>query len=257
MTASSLFDVSGRLALVTGSTRGIGRALAEGLVRAGCDVAVNGRSAEAAERVAAELSALGPGTAHACAFDVTDSAAVDAAVAALEEGVAPIDVLVNNTGMQQRKPFTEFTDDEWQRLLDVNLTSAFTVARAVARRMVPRGRGKIVNVLSVQSEVVRPGIAPYAATKGGLKMLTKGMCADLGGYGIQVNGLGPGYFATELTAALVADEEFTAWVSGRTPAGRWGDVAELVGPLLFLCSDASGFVNGQTLHVDGGMLAVL
>jgi gluconate 5-dehydrogenase len=231
VTASPLFDVSGRLALVTGSTRGIGRALAEGLVRAGCDVAVNGRSAEAAERVAAELGALGPGTAHACAFDVTDSAAVDAAVAALEEGVAPIDVLVNNTGMQQRKPFTEFSDDEWQRLLDVNLTSAFTVARAVARRMVPRGRGKVVNVLSVQSEVVRPGI--------------------------QVNGLGPGYFATELTAALVADEEFTAWVSGRTPAGRWGDVAELVGPLLFLCSDASGFVNGQTLHVDGGMLAVL
>jgi gluconate 5-dehydrogenase len=257
VTASPLFDVTGRLALVTGSTRGIGLALARGLLRAGCHVAINGRTREAAERVAAGLDGEGPGTAHPCAFDVTDSAAVDAAVAALEEEAGPLDVLVNNTGMQQRAPFTEFSDADWQRMLDVNLTSAFTVARAVARRMAPRGHGKIVNVLSVQSEVARPGIAPYAATKGGLKMLTKGMCADLAGYGIQVNGLGPGYFATELTAALVADEEFTAWVSRRTPAGRWGEVDELVGPLLFLCSDASGFVNGQTLHVDGGMLAVL
>ncbi|WP_239155092.1 SDR family oxidoreductase [Amycolatopsis sp. FDAARGOS 1241] len=152
---------------------------------------------------------------------------------------------------------TEFPDADWDRLLATNLTSAFLVGREVARRMTPRGRGKIVNVCSLQSEVVRPGIAPYAATTGGLKMLTKGMCADLGPPGIQVNGLGPGYFRTELTAALAADEEFSAWVRKRTPAGRWGEASDLVGPLLFLCSPASEFVSGQILYADGGMLSVL
>ena len=254
---TALFDVSGKVALVTGSTRGIGRALAAGLLRAGCTVVVNGRDGDVTARAAAELSQETGGNAVPRAFDVTDSAAVDAAVAAVEAETGPLEILVNNTGVQQRAPFPEFSDEDWRRMLEVNLSSAFYVGRAAARVMVPRGRGKIVNVLSVQCEAARPGIAPYSATKGGLKMLTKGMCADLAGHGICVNGLGPGYFETELTAALVADEEFSAWVRSRTPAGRWGRVEELVGTLQFLCSPASDFVNGQVLHVDGGMLAVL
>ncbi|MFJ5223327.1 SDR family oxidoreductase [Streptomyces sp. NPDC088400] len=252
-----LFDIGGRVALVTGSSRGIGRALAQGLLEAGCTVVLNGRDETALERTRRELADLTGGTVLAEAFDVTVPAAVADGIARVEDRAGPIDILVNNTGAQHRTPFTDFADDDWYRLLDTNLTSAFLVGREVARRMTPRGRGKIVNVCSLQSEVVRPGIAPYAATKGGLKLLTKGMCADLGPSGIQVNALGPGYFRTELTAALVADEEFSAWVRGRTPAGRWGEVEDLIGALVFLSSPASDFVNGQILYVDGGMLSVL
>ncbi|MFF9177460.1 SDR family oxidoreductase [Streptomyces sp. NPDC014793] len=252
-----LFDVTGKVALVTGSSRGIGKALARGLLEAGCTVVLNGRDAAALEAARAELATEFGDAVVAEAFDVTDSAAVAGAVARIEDEVGPVGVLVNNTGAQRRAPLLDFTDEDWHTLLDTNLTSAFLVGREVARRMVPRGHGKIVNICSLQSEAVRPGIAPYSATKGGLKMLTKGMCADLGPHGIQVNGIGPGYFDTELTSALVADEEFSAWVRGRTPAGRWGDVADLVGALLFLSSPASDFVNGQLLYVDGGMLSVL
>ncbi|WP_460105207.1 SDR family oxidoreductase [Streptomyces sp. YKOK-J1] len=252
-----LFDVTGKVALVTGSSRGIGKALARGLLEAGCTVVLNGRDAAALEAARVELAAEFGDAVVAEAFDVTDSAAVAGAVARIEDEVGPVGVLVNNTGAQRRAPLLDFTDEDWHTLLDTNLTSAFLVGREVARRMVPRGHGKIVNICSLQSEAVRPGIAPYSATKGGLKMLTKGMCADLGPHGIQVNGIGPGYFDTELTSALVADEEFSAWVRGRTPAGRWGDVTDLVGALLFLCSPASDFVNGQLLYVDGGMLSVL
>ncbi|MEV7425620.1 SDR family oxidoreductase [Streptomyces sp. NPDC091212] len=276
-----LFDIGGRVALVTGSSRGIGRALAQGLLEAGCTVVLNGRDAEALERTRSELAALTAentenaensgnggnggnggsggtaGTVLAESFDVTAPAAVAEGIARIEERVGPIDILVNNTGAQHRAPLTEFADADWYRLLDTNLTSAFLVGREVARRMTPRGHGKIINVCSLQSEVVRPGIAPYAATKGGLKMLTKGMCADLGPSGIQVNAIGPGYFRTELTSALVADEDFSSWVRGRTPAGRWGEVGDLVGALVFLSSAASDFVNGQILYVDGGMTSVL
>ncbi|MFJ9041284.1 SDR family oxidoreductase [Streptomyces sp. NPDC102406] len=248
-----LFDISGRTALVTGSSRGIGFALARGLLEAGCTVVLNGRDPAHLAKAAEELG----GPVHTAAFDVTDGAAVAAGIAEVEQRVGPLDILVNNAGMQLRAPLLEFTDADWHRILDTNLTSAFLVAREAARGMVVRGRGKIVNICSLQSEVARPGIAPYAATKGALKMLTKGMCADWGPSGVQVNGLGPGYIETELTAPLVRDEEFSAWVRRRTPAGRWGRTEDLVGGVLFLASPAADFVSGQILYVDGGMTSVL
>jgi gluconate 5-dehydrogenase len=253
----SLFDIAGRAALVTGSSRGIGRALAQGLAEAGAEVILNARD-ETALGVAADEIKKATGTAvHAVAFDVTDPAAVASGIARIEEAVGPLDICVNNAGMQRRAPFTEFTIADWNALMATNVTSAFLVGREVAIRMKERGRGKIINIASLQSEVSRPGIAPYAATKGAIKMLTRGMCADLAGSGICVNAIGPGYFETELTSALVADEEFSAWVRGRTPAGRWGKVDDLVGTLIYLASDASAFVNGQVVYVDGGMLSVL
>ncbi|MFF7355479.1 SDR family oxidoreductase [Streptomyces filipinensis] len=248
-----LFDISGRTALVTGAGRGIGHALARGLAEAGCTVVLNGRDAGRLARAAAGL----PGVTHTAVFDVTDGASVAAGIADVEERVGPLDILVNNAGVQLRAPLLEFKDSDWHRVLDTNLTGAFLVGREAARRMTARGHGKIVNICSLQSEVVRPGIAPYAAAKGALKMLTKGMCGDWGPYGVQVNGLGPGYIETELTRSLVADEEFSAWVRGRTPAGRWGRTEDLVGGLLFLASPAADFVNGQILYVDGGMTSVL
>jgi gluconate 5-dehydrogenase len=194
---------------------------------------------------------------HAAAFDVTDADAVQAGIARIEAEVGAIDILVNNAGMQHRSPFAEFPVPAWGTLMRTNLDSVFLVGQAVAQRMIPRGRGKIINVCSVQSELGRPGIAPYAASKGAVKMLTKGMAIDLGRHGIQVNGLGPGYFKTELTQALVADAAFTAWLAGRTPAGRWGEVHELGGAVIFLASDASSFVSGHVLYVDGGITASL
>ncbi len=256
--ANPLFDIRGRTALVTGSARGIGLAMARALLEAGCDVVVHGTDAGRTERAAADLAtAAGDATAYGVAFDITDPAAVAAGVAGAEEVAGPLDVLVNNAGVQHRAPLLEFPDEAWRRVLDTNLTGAFLVSREVARGMVGRERGKIVNVLSIQSELARPGIAPYAASKGGLKMLTRGMCADWGPSGVQVNGIAPGYIETELTRPLVDDPEFTRWVLGRTPAGRWGQVEDLVGALLFLASPASDFVNGQVLFVDGGMSSVV
>jgi gluconate 5-dehydrogenase len=252
-----LFDISGRIALITGSSRGIGRALAAGLLQAGCTVVLNARDSGRLERTRADLAGQTNGIVHAVAFDATSPEAVADGVARAEHVAGPLDILVNNAGAQRRAPLREFADEDWDFLLAANLTTAFLVGREVARRMVPRGHGKIINICSVQSEVARPGIAAYSATKGGLKMLTKGMCADLGPSGIQVNAIGPGYFATELTAALTADQAFSAWVRSRTPAGRWGRLEDLIGPLIFLCSPASDFVNGQVVYVDGGMLAVL
>ena len=283
---SDLFDLTGRTALVTGSTRGIGRALATGLVRAGARVIVHGRDAgraaaaaeEIAAAVAAERAGAADGTTAAdgtgvgaeatgaagevpevlsAGFDVTDPAAVDAALTAIEAAHGTPDVLVNNAGIQRRAPIAEFADEDWDALLATNLSAAFYCARRVARGMIARGSGKIVQIGSVQSQLARPSIAAYSATKGGIAMFTKGLAADLAPHGIQVNTLAPGYFATELTKALVEDEEFSAWVARRTPDGHWGDVEDLVGPLVFLASDASRFVNGQTLHVDGGMTAVV
>jgi gluconate 5-dehydrogenase len=251
-----LFDLGGRNALITGSSHGIGLALAEALGAAGARVVLNGRNAERLVRARDALAQRGVDAALA-AFDVTDADAVEAGVARVEAEVGPIDILVNNAGMQHRGSFAEFPIDAWRKITSTNIDSVFYVGRAVAQRMIVRKRGKIINICSVQSELGRPGIAPYAATKGAVKMLTKGMAIDLGKHGIQVNGLGPGYFKTELTRALVADEAFTAWLSARTPAGRWGDVEELAGAAIFLASDASSFVTGHVLYVDGGITASL
>ncbi len=242
------FDLSGRTALVTGSTRGIGLALAQALTAAGARVAINGRTAEAVEAVVAGLHGS-----VAAPFDVTDEAAVAAAVAAL----GPVDVLVNNAGMTLRRELVEVTLDDWRRMLDVNVTSAFLVSRAVAPGMIERGSGKIVNVCSVLSELARPTSGAYAATKGALKLLTRSMCAEWARHGIQANGLAPGYFRTDLTGPLQADAEFDAWLRARVPAGRWGVPSELGGAVVFLASSASDFVNGQLLVVDGGLSAVV
>jgi gluconate 5-dehydrogenase len=251
-----LFDLSGRTALVTGSSKGIGLALAEALASAGARVVLNARNVQALQQACQALTAQGY-DAHAAAFDVTDAAAVEAGVAQVEAKVGAIDILVNNAGMQHRGNFAEFPTDAWHTITTTNIDSVFLVGRAVAQRMIPRKAGKIINVCSVQSELGRPGIAPYAATKGAVKMLTKGMAIDLGKHGIQVNGLGPGYFKTELTQALVADAAFTAWLSNRTPAGRWGEVQELGGAAIFLASAASSFVSGHVLYVDGGITCSL
>lgn len=257
VTGHNVFDVNSKIALVTGSSRGIGLALSAGLAEAGAVVVLNGRDAESLEATRAQLAERTGATVHAYAFDVTDSVAVARAARTMENEVGPVEIVVNNTGVQHRAPLLEFADDDFRRVLDTNLTSAFYVGREFARGMVARGHGKIVNVCSVQSELGRAGIAPYAASKGGLKMLTRGMCADLAPFGLQVNALAPGYFDTELTKALVDDPDFTQWLAKRTPAGRWGRTEELVGSLLFLASSASDFVNGQILYVDGGMTAVV
>lgn len=250
------FDLSGRTALVTGSGSGIGFALAAGLAAAGAHVILNGRSRERLQAAAEKLQALG----HAAAllpFDATDAAQVAAAIDTHESKVGPIDILVNNAGMQRRAPLENFSHEHWHELMRTNVDSVFYVAQCVARHMIARGRGKIINICSVQSELGRPCIAPYTASKGAVKMLTKGMAIDWGPHGLQVNGLGPGYFKTELTQALVNDESFTAWLLNRTPSQRWGDVEDLAGAAVFLASDASRFVNGHVLYVDGGVTARL
>lgn len=250
------FDLSGKTALITGSSAGIGLALAQGLAGAGAAVVLNARNATKLQAAAQALRDQGA-TAHAMPFDVTDATAVAAAVARIEEQIAPIDILVNNAGMQKRAPLQDFEMADWQQLMRTNLDSVFIVGQAVARHMIPRGRGKIINICSVQSELGRPNIAPYTASKGAVKMLTKGMAIDWGPHGLQVNGLGPGYFRTELNQALVDNPEFSRWLIGRTPSRRWGDVEDLVGAAVFLASDASRFVNGHILYVDGGVTATL
>lgn len=253
----SLFDLTGRTALVTGSSRGIGMALAEGLLDAGARVIVHGRDRALAEATASALSLATGGATEVATFDVTDAEAVDLGVGEIEGMWGVPDIVVNNAGIQRRNPLLDFTKADWDDLVATNLTSVFLVGQRVARGMAARGSGKIVNIGSVQSRLARPGIAPYSATKGGLVMLTRGMCADLASSGIQANALAPGYVETELTATLVADADFTQWVESRTPAGRWGRVQDLVGALVFLSSSASDFVNGQVLYVDGGMTAVV
>ncbi|MBE7209521.1 MAG: SDR family oxidoreductase [Gluconacetobacter diazotrophicus] len=251
------FDLSGRLALVTGSSQGIGLAIARGLAEAGAAVVLNGRRREAVEAAAAELGDAARGGNGLGVFDVTDPAAVEAGIARIEAEAGPIGILVNNAGIQRRQALEEFPFEIWREVMRTNLDSVFIVGQAVARRMIPRGQGKIINIASLQSEAARPTIAPYTASKGAVKMLTRGMCGDWARHGLQVNAIGPGYFETELNRPLREDAEFDAWLRRRTPAGRWGRVEELCGTAVFLASSASDFVNGQVIYVDGGVLSVL
>ena len=248
-----LFDLNGRRALVTGSSQGIGLALAKGLSDAGAQIVLNGRDpaklAEAASQFAKSVQILN--------FDVTDHGAARSAIDGFEAEHGAIDILVNNAGMQHRGPLEEFPEDAFERLLKTNISSVFNVGQAAARHMIKRGRGKIINIASVQTALARPSIAPYTATKGAVGNLTKGMATDWAKYGLQCNAIAPGYFDTPLNAALVADPEFSAWLQKRTPAGRWGKVEELVGACIFLSSDASTFVNGHILYVDGGITVSL
>jgi len=251
-----LFDLAGRRALVTGSSQGIGLAIARGLAEHGAEIVLNGRDVAKLAAAATALRERGH-TVSTAPFDVTVASATKDGVAAVESDVGPIDILVNNAGMQFRAPLEDFPADRWEQLLSTNISSVFYVGQAVARAMIGRGKGKIINIASVQSELARPGIAPYTATKGAVKNLTRGMCADWAKYGLQINAIAPGYFETPLNQALVDDPEFSAWLQKRTPAGRWGKVDELIGAAVFLSGNASSFVNGHTLYVDGGITTCL
>jgi len=253
-----MFDLTGRVALVTGSSRGIGNVLAGGLAAAGATIVLNGLDPQRLARARAEFAdRFGEDRVDAVAFDVTDPDAVVAGVAEVESRVGPIRILVNNAGVQHRVPMLELAAADWERVIRTDLTSAFLVGREVARQMVARGTGKIINICSVQSELARPTIAAYTAAKGGLRNLTRAMTAEWARHGVQVNALAPGYIHTEMTQNLVDDESFHAWVVGRTPAARWSVPDDLVGPAVWLASDGSDYVNGQVIYVDGGMTVVV
>lgn len=253
----ALFDISDRLALVTGSSRGLGNALARGLAHQGARVILHGRDLDKvkaeADRVAQDTGA----TVKAISFDVTDANATKQALETLIDDYGTPDILINNAGLQRRAPFNEFDTADWDALIATNLSSLFYVSRALTPAMSERGSGKIINIGSVQSKLARETIAPYSATKGGVALLTQGMAADLARFNIQVNCISPGYFKTEMNSALWQDPAFNQWVEKRTPAQRWGHFDELVGTLIYLCSGASSFVSGQNIFVDGGMTSVV
>ncbi|OAJ67637.1 SDR family oxidoreductase [Gluconobacter cerinus] len=248
----SLFDLTGRRALITGSSQGIGFSLAKGLQAAGAEVVLNGRDASKLSAASEELGGV-----ETLVFDVTDHAAIRTAVDRFEENTGPIDILVNNAGMQHRAPLENFPPEMFQKVLQTNLTSIFNVGQAVARHMLGRRQGKIINIASVQTALARPNISPYTATKGAVGNLTKGMATEWARHGLQCNAIAPGYFDTPLNAALVNDAEFSTWLENRTPAGRWGQLDELTGACIFLASAASSFVNGHVLYVDGGITVSL
>jgi gluconate 5-dehydrogenase len=254
--AFELFELTGKRALVTGSSQGIGFALAQGLAEHGAEVVLNGRDAARLDAAAVKLASAGRRVSVA-GFDVTHAQAAKDGVEEIERISGAIDILINNAGMQFRSPLEDFPVEKWEQLLATNISSAFYVGQAVARHMIRRGCGKIINIASVQSELARPGIAPYTATKGAVKNLTRGMCADWAKYGLQINAIAPGYFKTPLNQALVDNPKFSSWLEKRTPAGRWGNVDELVGAAVFLSGKASSLVNGHTLYVDGGITTSL
>jgi gluconate 5-dehydrogenase len=255
--STQLFSLEGRTALVTGSSRGLGQGIAAGMAAAGARVVLNGTDPARVRESAQALRAQSH-TVFEAPFDVCTEMAVVNAFETLDREGVEIDILVNNAGIQFRKPMVELALSDWQRVIDVNLTSAFLVGREAARRMIARKRGgKVINIASLTSEGARATVAPYTAAKGGIKMLTRAMTAEWAIHGIQANAIGPGYMATEMNTALMNDPKFDAWVKDRTPAQRWGQPDELVGAAIFLASRASDFVNGQVVYVDGGFLAVL
>lgn len=252
----ALFDLTGKTALITGSSRGLGRAFAEGLAGAGARVILNGVDPARLDAAAAEMLGQGFDVLTSC-FDVTDEDQILAAFAELDEQGIEVDILVNNAGIQFRKPMLELATADWQRVLDINLTAAFVVGREAAKRMAARGRGKVINIGSLTSELARATVAPYTVAKGGIKMLTKAMAAEWGDKGIQSNAIGPGYMVTDMNEALINNPDFDAWVKGRTPMRRWGLPQELAGTCIYLASDASNYVSGQIIYADGGMISVL
>lgn len=252
------FDVSGKVALITGSSRGIGRAIAHGLAQAGATVVLNGVNTDRLAQTKQEFVAeFGADHVRSSAFDVTTEEDVTQGIAAIEADLGKIDILINNAGIQHREPLLEVSVADWERVITTNLTSAFLVGRTVARGMINRGNGKIVNVASVQTDLARPTIAAYTASKGGIRNLTRAMTAEWAAHNIQINAIAPGYIHTEMTQNLVDDESFNAWILGRTPASRWGTTQDLVGPAIMLSSSASNFINGQVLFVDGGMTVIV
>jgi gluconate 5-dehydrogenase len=253
---NKMFELNGKIALVTGSSQGIGFALAKGLAEAGARVIINGRDAARLAAAQAKLREAGIETISR-AFDVTDPQAVEDAFTEMEGAIGPIDILVANAGIMRRAPAVEMPPETWREVLGTNLDGVWYCCQAAGKRMVPRGAGKIITICSVQSELGRPTIAPYAASKGALRMLTRTLCAEWAKHGVNVNGIAPGYYATELTSALVQNAEFSDWLCKRVPAGRWGKVEELVGATVFLAAPASDFVHGHLLYVDGGMTAVV
>jgi gluconate 5-dehydrogenase len=254
---STMFDLSGRTALITGSSRGIGFALARGLAEAGAKVIINSRQGEAVEAAIARLQALGL-HAEGAAFDVADEAAVETAFAGFDAQDTRVDILINNAGIQHRQAMVDVSVADWHRVLNTNLTAAFLVGRAAARRMIARQQGgKIINIGSLASQAARATVAPYTVAKGGIKMLSKAMAAEWAQFGIQANSIGPGYILTDMNEALVNNPTFDAWVKASNPAQRWGNPEELVGTAIFLSSNASNYVNGQIIYVDGGWLSVL
>lgn len=256
MSTKNLFDLKNKRAFITGSTRGIGNLMARGLAAHGASVVIHGTNQESAEAVAEELRAEGY-DASAVAFDVRNKQAIIDGVQKIEETIGQIDILINNAGIQRRHPFLEFPEKDWDDVIDVNQKAVFLVSQVVGKYMVDRGAGKIINICSMQSELGRDTITPYAASKGAVKMMTRGMCVELARHNIQVNGIAPGYFKSDMTKALVDDKDFSAWLCNRTPANRWGDPEELIGAAVFLSSKASNFVNGHLIFVDGGMLAAV
>ncbi|MEO8739279.1 MAG: glucose 1-dehydrogenase [Casimicrobiaceae bacterium] len=245
------FDLGGRLALVTGGGGGLGLAIARGLAVAGARVVVNGRNRDKLDIAVAALRAEGR-VADAAAFDVADADAVAAGVAAIEKNYGQVDILVNNAAVNQRSALDAFSTDEWHRLLGTNLDGPFFVSKAVIPAMRARRRGKIINICSLASEIGRPNIVPYAVSKGGVQMLTRALAVELAPHNVQVNGIAPGFFKTDMNAPLIANAEFSSWVAKRTPAGRWGDPPEIAGAAVFLASDAAAYVTGHVLFVDGG-----
>lgn len=252
----NLFSVEGKTAIVTGAAGGLGFTFARGLAIHGARVVLNGRNRDKLEHQIEILRQEGLGG-YAYPFDVTISDQVNHSVQLIEDEVGPVDILVNNAGINIRAPLEDYSDEDWDRIISTNLTGPYLIAKAVAKHMIKRRNGKIINIGSVQSELGRPSITPYTASKGGIKMLTKGMATEWARYNIQVNGIGPGYFRTEMTRPLYEDPEFDAWLCSRTPGRRWGDPDELLGALLFLCSEASSYVNGHILYVDGGLLSAV